>query len=125
MNKVFLIGNLTRDPETITTTNGIKISKFDIAVNRRPTRDEEQKTDFFRVVTFRSLAEVVENYLTKGSKIALSGSINTTEWEDKDGNKRKGVEIIADEIEFLRTKLDMEKTEEQPKPEAAQRRRRY
>lgn len=120
MNKVFLIGNLTRDPETIKTQNGNKISRFDIAVNRRFTQDGEQKTDFFRVVTFRNLAEIVENYLTKGSKIALSGSINTTEWEDKDGNTHKGFEIVADEIEFLKTKLD-----EQPKQEASRRRPKY
>lgn len=118
MNKVFLIGNLTRDPETIKTANGNKISRFDLAVNRRFTQDAEQKTDFFRVVTFRNLAEIVENYLTKGSKIALVGSINMTEWEDKEGNAHKGVEIVADEIEFLKTKLD-----EQPKPEEKSRRR--
>ena len=122
MNKVFLIGNLTRDPETSKTQNGNKISRFDIAVNRRFTQDGEQKADFFRVVSFRNLAEVVENYLAKGSKVALTGSINTTEWEDKDGNAHKGVEIVADEIEFLSTK-----TYEQPKEEEnkSPRRRRY
>lgn len=120
MNKVLLIGNLTRDPETVKTTNGNKISRFDLAVNRRFTQEGEQKTDFFRVVSFRNLAEVVENYLTKGSKIALSGSINTTEWEDKDGNAHKGVEIVADEIEFLHTK-----SAEQPKEEKSRRRPKY
>lgn len=120
MNKVFMIGNLTRDPETIKTANDYKISRFDLAVNRRFTQDGEQKADFFRVTTFRNLAEVVENYLTKGSKIALSGSINTTEWRDSDGNTRKGVEIIADEIEFLKTKLD-----DQPKQEEPRRRPKY
>lgn len=119
MNKVFLIGNLTRDPETIKTTNGNKISRFDLAVNRRFTQDGEQKTDFFRVTSFRNLAEVVENYLTKGSKIALSGSINMTKWEDKEGNEHKGVEIVADEIEFISIK----RLEDQPKPEEKSRRR--
>lgn len=121
MNKVFLIGNLTRDPETINTQNGNKISRFDIAVNRRFTQDGEQKADFFRVVSFRNIAEVVEKYLTKGSKVALTGSINTTEWEDKDGNARKGVEIVADEIEFISTK----RREDQPKQEASRRRPKY
>lgn len=119
MNKVFLIGNLTRDPETIKTQNGNKISRFDIAVNRRFTQDGEQKTDFFRVVTFRNLAEVVENYLTKGSKVAVVGSVNMTEWEDKEGNAHKGVEIIADEIEFISIK----RLEDQPKQEEKTRRR--
>nr|DAH20312.1 MAG TPA: Single strand binding protein [Caudoviricetes sp.] len=119
MNKVFLIGNLTRDPETVKTQNGNKISRFDIAVNRRFTQDGEQKTGFFRVTSFRNLAEIVENYLTKGSKIALSGSINTTEWEDKEGNAHKGVEIVADEIEFISIK----RLDEQPKPEEKSRRR--
>lgn len=125
MNKVFFIGNLTRDPETINTANGNKISKFDIAVNRRFTQEGEKKTDFFRVVTFRSLAEVVENYLTKGSKVSIVGTINTTEWQADDGTKRKGVEIIADEIEFLKTKLDEETPFDPPKQEPTQRRRRY
>lgn len=119
MNKVFLIGNLTRDPETIKTQNGNKISRFDIAVNRRFTQDGEQKTDFFRVVTFRNLAEIVENYLTKGSKVALIGSVNMSEWEDKEGNAHKGVEIVADEIEFISIK----RLEDQPKPEGKSRRR--
>lgn len=121
MNKVFLIGNLTRDPETIKTANGNKISRFDIAVNRRFTQDGEQKTDFFRVVTFRNLAEIVENYLTKGSKVALVGSVNMTEWEDSEGQAHKGVEIVADEIEFLHTKTDEQPKEENKSP----RRRRY
>lgn len=119
MNKVFLIGNLTRDPETIKTQNGNKISRFDIAVNRRFTQDGEQKTDFFRVVSFRNLAEVVENYLTKGSKVSVVGSVNMTEWEDKEGNAHKGVEIVADEIEFISIK----RLEDQPKPEEKSRRR--
>lgn len=119
MNKVFLIGNLTRDPETIKTQNGNKISRFDIAVNRRFTQEGEQKADFFRVVTFRNLAEIVENYLTKGSKVALVGSVNMTEWEDKEGQVHKGVEIVADEIEFISIK----RLEDQPKPEEKSRRR--
>lgn len=116
MNKVFLIGNLTRDPETIKTQNGNKISRFDIAVNRRFTQDGEQKADFFRVVSFRNLAEVVENYLTKGSKVSVVGSVNMTEWEDKEGNAHKGVEIVADEIEFLHTKKDEQPKEENKSP---------
>lgn len=119
MNKVFLIGNLTRDPETIKTVNGNKISRFDIAVNRRFTQDGEQKTDFFCVVSFRNLAEVVENYLTKGSKVSVVGSVNMTEWEDKEGNAHKGVEIVADEIEFISIK----RLEDPPKPEKKSRRR--
>lgn len=72
MNKVFLIGNLTRDPEVVNVVDGnkaCKIVKFDIAVNRRFTQDGEQKTDFYKVVSFRNLAEIVEKFLTKGSKI--------------------------------------------------------
>ena len=124
MNKVFLIGNLTRDPEVVNVVDGnkaCKIVKFDIAVNRRFTQDGEQKTDFYRVVSFRNLAEIVEKFLTKGSKIALSGSINTTEWEDKEGNAHKGVEIVADEIEFISIK----RTEDQPKQESSRRRPKY
>lgn len=124
MNKVFLIGNLTRDPEVVNVVDGNKactIVKFDLAVNRRFTQDGKQKTDFFRVVTFRNLAEVVEKYLTKGSKVSVVGSVNMTEWEDKECNAHKGVEIVADEIEFISIK----RPEDQPKQESARRRPKY
>ena len=83
MNKVFLIGNLTRDPELTETSGGIKICRFSIAVNRNYSgSDGERKTDFFNCVAWRNLAETVARYTKKGIKVAVSGSIELRNYED-------------------------------------------
>ncbi|MDE6505362.1 MAG: single-stranded DNA-binding protein [Clostridia bacterium] len=102
MNKVFLIGNLTRDPELTETSGGIKICRFSIAVNRNYSgSDGERKTDFFNVVAWRALAETVARYTKKGIKVAVSGSIELRNYEDSQGVKRTGVDIVAQDVEFL------------------------
>lgn len=102
MNKVFLIGNLTRDPELTETAGGIKICRFSIAVNRSYSgSDGERKTDFFNVVAWRALGETVARYMHKGSKIAVAGSIETRSYEDSQGIKRTATDIIAQDVEFL------------------------
>ena len=102
MNKVFLIGNLTRDPELTETNGGIKICRFSIAVNRNYSgSDGERKTDFFNVVAWRALAETVARYTKKGIKVAVSGSIELRNYEDSQGVKRTGVDIVAQDVEFL------------------------
>jgi single-strand DNA-binding protein len=101
MNKVYLIGNLTRDPETRTTTTGIQVCNFSIAVNRRRRAEGTQETDFFNIVAWRQLAELCSKYLTKGRKVAVSGSIQTRTYEAQDGSKRNAFDIVADEVEFL------------------------
>ena len=104
MNKVFLIGNLTRDPELSETNSGIAVCRFSVAVNRRRTGDGEQQTDFFNVTAWRGLAETVARYCKKGNKVAVSGAIQIRQYEDRDGQKRTGVDVIADEVEFLTPK---------------------
>ena len=104
MNKVFLIGNLTRDPELSETNSGIAVCRFSMAVNRRRTGDGEQQTDFFNVTAWRGLAETVARYCKKGNKVAVSGAIQIRQYEDSDGQKRTGVDVIADEVEFLTPK---------------------
>ncbi len=105
MNRVFLIGNLTRDPEITETTSGIKVCRFGIAVNRSYTNAAgERKTDFFNVVAWRGLGETVAKYMHKGSKICVSGSIETREYDPGDGNKRTYVDIVASDVEFLTPK---------------------
>ena len=105
MNKVFLIGNLTRDPELTETNGGIKICRFSIAVNRNYSgSDGERKTDFFNVVAWRALAETVARYTKKGIKVAVSGSIELRNYEDSQGVKRTGVDIVAQDVEFLTPK---------------------
>ena len=101
MNKVYLIGNLTRDPEMRSTSTGIPVCNFSIAVNRRKRADGQQETDFFNIVAWRQLAELCSRYLAKGRKVAVSGSIQTRTYEAQDGSKRSAFDIVADEVEFL------------------------
>ena len=101
MNRVFLIGNLTRDPETRTTQSGTTVCSFTIAVNRRMKQDGQQETDFFNIVAWRQLGELCQKYLSKGRKCAVTGRIQTRSYEAKDGSKRTAWDIVAEEVEFL------------------------
>jgi len=105
MNKVFLIGNLTRDPELSETPSGVAVCRFAIAVNRRfASADAERQTDFFNITAWRGLAETVARFTKKGSKVAVAGSIQIRNYEDNQGQKRTAVDIIADEVEFLNSR---------------------
>ena len=102
MNKVFLIGNLTRDPELSETSGGVSVCHFSIAVNRSYTsQDGERQTDFFNVTAWRGLADTIARCVKKGSKVAVSGSIQLRNYEDNQGVKRTAVDIIAQDVEFL------------------------
>ena len=102
MNKVFLIGNLTRDPELSETNSGVAVCRFGLAVSRRRTSaDTEPQTDFFNVTAWRGLAETVARFTKKGNKVAVCGSIQLRNVEDNAGQKRTYVDIIADDVEFL------------------------
>lgn len=102
MNKVILIGNLTRDPDLSETPSGVSVCKFSIAVNRNYTDGNgERQTDFFNVIAWRGLGENVAQYCSKGSKVAVSGSIQLRNYEDNQGVKRTAVDIVAQEVEFL------------------------
>ena len=107
MNKVFLIGNLTRDPELTETSSGVSVCRFAIAVNRNYSgSDGERKTDFFNVTAWRGLGDTIARYAKKGNKIAISGSIELRNYEDNQGVKRTAIDIIAQDIEFLTPKSD-------------------
>jgi single-strand DNA-binding protein len=103
MNKVYLIGNLTRDPEVRATASGIPVCNFSIAVNRRfrNAQTGQQETDYFNIVAWRQLADLCGRYLAKGRKVAIAGSIQTRTYEAQDGSKRAAFDIVADEVEFL------------------------
>jgi len=102
MNKVVLVGNLTRDPELNTTSSGISVCKFTVAVQRRFTNAEgSRETDFLPVIVWRGQAESCGKYLRKGSRVGISGSVQTRSYEAQDGTKRYTTEIIADEVEFI------------------------
>ncbi|MBQ7579176.1 MAG: single-stranded DNA-binding protein [Clostridia bacterium] len=105
MNKVVLIGNLTRDPELTTTTNGVNFCRFTIAVSRNfATSDGEREADFLPIIAWRAQADNCYKYLKKGSKVAVVGSVQTRNYEANDGTRRYVTEIVADNVEFISTK---------------------
>ena len=105
MNKVFLIGRLTRDPELRYTGSNTAVASFTVAVNRTFTNQNgEREADFINVVVWRKQAENVKNYLSQGSQVAIDGRIQTRNYDDKDGNKRYVTEVVADNVEFLGSK---------------------
>jgi len=104
MNKIFLIGNLTRDPELTTVPSGVSVCKFAVAVSRPfTTNDGARETDFFNVAVWRAKGENCAKYLKKGSKAAIVGRVEIREYE-KDGQKRTFTEVVADDVEFLTPK---------------------
>ena len=104
MNSFNCIGNLTRDVDLAETKNGTAVAKFDVAVARKYDRE---KTDYFKIVAWKELAELCSKYLSKGKKVYISGRLEPREYE-KDGVKRIVVEIIANEVEFLTPKSNDE-----------------
>ena len=109
MNKCILIGNLTKDPELTTTTNGVAVCRFSIAVSRRYSNsDGERETDFLNIVVWRNLGENCHKFLKKGSKVGVVGNIQTRSYDATDGSKRYVTEIVAEEVEFLSTRTQDE-----------------
>ena len=107
LNTAILMGRLTADPELKTTQNGVSVTSFCVAVDRRFQRQgEEKQTDFINVVAWRQTADFVSRYFHKGSMIAVQGSIQTRNYEDKNGNKRTAVEIVADNVSFCGSKAE-------------------
>lgn len=105
MNKVYLIGNLTKDPELATTTSGVSVCRFSIAVSRRfSNADGERETDFFNITVWRGQGENCHKYLKKGNKCAVVGSLQNRTYDANDGTKRTVTEVVADEVEFLTPK---------------------
>lgn len=104
MNKVFLIGNLSKDPELRTTNSGKSVCTFSIAVNRRKDKDGNSTADFYSIVAWRQLAELCCKYLAKGRKVSVVGELQNRSYEANDGTKRHVTEIVANEIEFLTPK---------------------
>lgn len=112
MNKCILIGNLTKDPELTTTTNGIAVCRFSIAVSRRfANASGERETDFLNIIAWRSLGENCKKFLKKGSKVGIVGNIQSSSYDATDGTKRYVTEIVAEEIEFLSS---IQKKEDEP-----------
>lgn len=106
-NKVFIIGRLTRDPETRYTPSGIAVARFTIAVSRtfKPQSGDGDTADFFRVVAWRRLGEICGEYLRKGRLVEIEGRLQISTWE-KNGEKIKSAEIVADSMQMLERKSD-------------------
>lgn len=103
MNKIFIVGNLTRDPEMRSTRDGIPVCTFTVAVNRRRQNAQagQPDADFFRVTAWRGLGESCGRYLLKGKKVSVVGPVSVSTYTGNDGNFRAQMEITADDVEFL------------------------
>jgi single-strand DNA-binding protein len=105
LNVAVLMGRLTKDPELRQTPNGVSVTTFTIAVDRNYTpKGQERQADFIDIVAWRNTAEFVCKYFRKGQLVAVQGSIQTRSYTDRDGNKRKAVEIVADSVHFAESK---------------------
>ena len=105
MNKVVLIGRLTRDPELRYTSSNIPSARFSLAVDRPFTSQSgERETDFINIIVWRKQAENVCNFLDKGSLVSIEGRLQTGNYTDKDGNKRYTMDVVADSVQFLESR---------------------
>ena len=114
LNKAILMGRLTADPELRHTQNNTPVTSFTLAVNRSYGKNEQ--TDFIDVVAWQRTAEFVSQWFHKGMLVAVDGRIQTRTWEDKTGQKRKSVEVVADEVHFAESKKD---SQSQPRNDGA------
>lgn len=107
MNKVILIGRLTREPETrYTQTNNIQVTSFTLAVNRRFAKEGEQQADFINIVAWNKTAEFVSKYFKKGQQVAVVGRIQTRNYDDNNGVKHYVTEVVAEEVYFADSKKE-------------------
>lgn len=107
LNKVIIMGRLTRDPELRRTQGGTAVTSFTMAVDRGfKSQSGEKETDFIDVVAWRNTGEFAAKYLAKGRMAAVEGRIQVRDWQDKDGNRRKSVEVVADNVYFADSKRD-------------------
>jgi len=110
MNQIVIMGRLTRDPELRHTPNGVAVASFTLAVDRSfaPKDGGERQTDFIDVVAWRNTAEFVSKYFVKGQMAAVTGRLQIRDWTDKDGNKRRSAEVVAENIYFTESKKSRE-----------------
>lgn len=115
MNKTIIIGNLTKDPELRTTTTGVNVCTFTVAVNRRKTQSNQNpEADFFKVTAWRERGELCAKFLRKGRKVCVIGPVSVSTYTGNDGTTRANLEVTADEVEFLSPRVS--DSEEAPAP---------
>ena len=104
VNRVILVGRLGRDPEMRHTTSGTAVTNFSVATNEKwknQSGEPQERTEWHKIVTWSKLAEISNQYLTKGQLVFIEGRIQTREWDDRDGNKRQTTEIVASDMKML------------------------
>ncbi len=107
LNKVILMGRLTRDPELRSTPQGVSTCSFSLAIDRNFVKQgEERKADFINCVAWRQTAEFISKYFKKGSMVALEGSIQTRSWDDNEGKKRYATDVVVSQVYFAECKKD-------------------
>ena len=107
LNSVIIMGRLTADPELRTTPSGVSVTRFTVAVDRRFQRQgEDRQTDFITVVAWRQTADFVTRFFKKGQMIAVQGSLQVSNYEDKNGNKRTNYDVVADNVSFCGSKSE-------------------
>ena len=118
LNKIILMGRLTRDPELRRTQSGTAVASFTLAVDRdyKP-QDGERETDFIDIVAWRGTGEFVSKYFTKGRMAVVEGRLQVRDWTDKDGNKRRSTEVVADNVYFGDSKRPESGTPAEPSGE--------
>ena len=113
-NKVILIGNMTADPEIKTTTSGVSVCSFSIAINRKFRKEGESECDFINIVAWRQQAEFVSKYFKKGNPILICGQLQTRNYTDNQGQKRYVTEVVADEVSFVAPAQNEQKPAQTP-----------
>ena len=108
MNHIAIMGRLTKNPERRETQSGVAVTSFTLAVDRGYVKDSERQADFIDVVTWRNTADFVSKYFTKGQMAAVTGRLQIRDWTDKENNKRRSAEVIADHVYFTESKKSRE-----------------
>lgn len=117
LNTVILMGRLTKAPELRQTPQGVSVVSFSLAVDRNYSKGEEKQTDFINIIAWRSTADFVAKYFTKGQLVAIRGRLQTRTWQDQNGQKRYATDVVADEVFFAESKGMATKPEAQAEVE--------
>lgn len=114
MNKVILMGRLTRNPELKQLASGTLVANFTLAVSRRFKSEGQPEADFIPIVAWGKTAEFVDNYFRKGQQVAIAGRLQVRQWDDKEGKRRYLTEVVAEEVYFADSKKDNDSNKSQP-----------
>lgn len=113
MNKLIIIGNLCNNPELRSTSSGVSVCSFTVAVNRKKTKDGQHETDYFNVTAWRERGETCAKYLSKGKKVSVVGPVSVNTWESK-GKHGASLEVTAEEVEFLSPRSEAQPAQPEP-----------